>query len=705
MKIKKILLAAIIIALPIFAWYLFLYRDAVDTLLSGLEQPGVISAFLLSSLILLGAHVIRALKTKLLVDSIKITPLRTHIRALFVGYLFNTLLPFRVGEIIRAFVLGKGTKMSSTFMFGLVLFDRALDGLFLGCLSFLLLFSTNVFDGSDRLHNIVLVASILLVTVSVLVLSLLITIRLQPKKLLLFWHRFTKLFNHELRDSLRFKMWSLIYGLERVLILRKLVRYVLLTLAMWCAYLAAMTPLAITMLSDSTPTQLVATSDISYLGVSAPSGPSHIGSYQAFVQPYIDAQGAQQQAYRQLLALTWLLQILPAFLVGLVFVLRTQETLTTPKRKAGTKITEDKLLRNVDISKDLSSFLDAFFSNNSLSHIMHRLEVDKDSRLVHYFKGGSSAITALVHEKDNLVVRKITPIQYKYKLESQYKWLKDKKKLKKVVNVLNEETTESYYKIDLEYNDEYIPFFDYIHSMPAKNSKKILANVFDYMFKEVYKPKPKKYLPDDLNAYIKNRCLNKIKQSAEVNDEIRGLLSHDKLLINGKEYVNIPTIIEEIKKDKKISQTLSTYRKCSIHGDTTVDNILASKKSNDFLLIDPTDNENEISGPVFDFGRMTQSLRYGYEFLARDDRKVEIINNQINFEYSFSSNYAELEKDLLRLEKKYLTSEEQTAVLFHAAVLYSRMLTHRVVINPLNAAKFYAVSVIAFNDFMKKVKK
>jgi hypothetical protein len=154
-----------------------------------------------------------------------------------------------------------------------------------------------------------------------------------------------------------------------------------------------------------------------------------------------------------------------------------------------------------------------------------------------------------------------------------------------------------------------------------------------------------------------------------------------------------------------LQRILATYRKCSIHGDTTVDNILASKEDDSYLLIDPTDNENEISGPVFDFGRMSQSLVYGYEFLARDDRKVDIADNRLEFESSLSSNYAELAKHLKKLEKKYLSAEEQRAVLFHAAVLYSRMLTHRVVINPLNAVKFYAVSVIAFNNFMKQAAK
>jgi hypothetical protein len=702
MKIKRILLIALILALPVFAFYLAQNQDILVLIKEEVKQPKVLLAFLVSSLILLSAHMIRAYKTKMLTDSIKHTSLLTHSRALFIGYLFNVLLPLRLGEIIRAFVLGKGIRMSATFMFGLVLLDRAIDGFILGLLTLFILWMTPYFDAAE-VRSITFVAALTLMLVSFIVLALLLIIRRQPVWLLKFWHSFTALFNNSLRDSLRFKFWSLIYGLERVIILKRLKRYLLLSIAMWALYIVAVFPIASIFITNPTAGSLTATSTVSYLGVSAPNEPSHIGSYGKFVQPYVDAF-ANADALRLALIFTWLLQIIPAFIVGLAFVLRTKETIKRPVASKDLQAIDDKLLRDVDITHDLGSFLDAFFTNNSLSRIMHRLEVDKDSKLIHYFKGGSNAVTALVYENDSFLVRKITPIQYRYKLKSQYDWLKDKEKLDRVVNVLSEETTDSYYKIDLEYNQEFIPLFDYIHSMPATKSKKILSEVFAYLNKDIYKPEAQKYRPKDLSAYINDRCLSKIRQAAEVNDEIRSLLTYNELVINGEKYKNIPQIINQIKKDKSISTLLATYRRCSIHGDTTIDNILADKSTNKFLLIDPTDNENEISGPVFDFGRMTQSLRYGYEFLNRDDQQVSVFENQVDFEYSISKNYAQLAKHLENLQDKYLTPEEQKAVLFHSALLYSRMLTHRVVINPLNAAKYYAISVIAFNDFIRQVK-
>jgi hypothetical protein len=697
MKINRILGIAFLLSIPFFASYIVINRSALVYLYQ-YKYLTVCIAFISATVLLMVAHIIRAYKTKALIDGIKETSLKTNTRALFIGYLFNALLPFRLGEFIRALVLGKGLKMSSTFMFGLVILDRAVDVLLLALFGFFMIFTTDVFNAPD-VHRIILTASSALLLLACILLSILYIIRLQPEWLLRLVHWVTALFNNRLRDSLRFKVWSLMYGLERVLNIKSMIRYVVISGLMWSVYLIAIVPITLVFLHGLGIGSIAGISLVNYLGILAPAGPSHIGSYQEFVLPFIK-ESSEPIKLQSVLIFAWVLQVIPALIVGLLFVKRTRETMSRPVPSHG-NIISDKLLRDSDMSKELDTFLEAFFTNNSLSRIMHRMEVNEGSKLIHYFKGGSNAVTALVHENGNFIVRKITPIQYKYKLESQYNWLKDKSSLNKVVNVLSDESTSSYYKIDLEYNKDYTPLFDFIHSMPINKSKLILRNVFEYLFKNIYKPEKEKTRPKDLKLYLNNRCLSKIKQAAEVNDEIRSLLGYKELIINGTTYKNIPVILEEIKKNKVLYSTLATYRKCSIHGDTTIDNILARKKDSNFLLIDPTDNENEISGPVFDFARMAQSLNYGYEFLCQNEQPVSVINNRIDFEYSISSNYADLNKYIVTLRKKLLTPSEQKSVLFHTGVLYSRMLTHRVVINPKTAAKFYAISVIAFNDFMK----
>lgn len=364
MKIRRILWFALLVATPVFTWYLFQHREVLD-LLSQLRSPKLVFLFFVATVLLISAHLLRALKTKLLTDSIKITSWRTHTRALFIGYLFNTLLPLRVGEFIRAIVLGKGIKMSASFIFSLVLLDRAIDGFILGGLGLMLLYTTNAFS-VPAVHSIIITTSLALLIISTLVIGFLVTLWRQPVWLLRACHRITGLFKDDLRDTLRFKIWSVMYGLERVFKRERLLKYLALSGITWALYLTAILPLSINFLHHLKPKQAIANSTASYLGVAAPAGPSYIGSYQNYVQPFADSY-SEATAMHQLLAFAWLLQILPAFLIGLVFVIRTHETLEGPAASKSLRSVEDKLLRDVDISHDLSSFLDAFFTNNSLS--------------------------------------------------------------------------------------------------------------------------------------------------------------------------------------------------------------------------------------------------------------------------------------------------------------------------------------------------
>ncbi len=55
----------------------------------------------------------------------------TMFKSLSIGCVFNFLFPFRLGEFIRAHLLGRHLLISRSAVFCTVLFERALDGLFL----------------------------------------------------------------------------------------------------------------------------------------------------------------------------------------------------------------------------------------------------------------------------------------------------------------------------------------------------------------------------------------------------------------------------------------------------------------------------------------------------------------------------------------------------------------------------------------------
>jgi len=646
-------------------------------------------------------HTIRAYKTKILIDQIKPSKLKTNLRALFAGYLFNTLLPFRLGEVIRALILGRSLSISTGFTFSLILLERAVDGLILGSVSLVL------FNYSQYIINVDLsqyaIFSYIILLLAIVLFSVINMMRSQNAHFLKVCYLATSFLSDKYKNLTRFKLWSIIYGLQKTIDKKYMFTYSLYSVIMWGFYLSAMYVLASYFFAAKDIFVESVRSVAPYLGTAIPSGPAYIGTYQSIVGPILDSLYSSPVSFTYMIY-SWLLIVVPTSLVGVYAVLRTNEDFQKQQKTISKSKMHNKLERVGDISTEMAAFLDAFFSLNSLSHILHKLELNEDMKLIKYFKGGSDASTILVHNNGLYKVRKITPIQHAKKLQNQHDWLREKKSLDSVVNIISSNMTDTYYSIDIEYYPEFIPFFDFIHANPIQPSVKIITEIFEYMFKHIYKPAKESLHSDHAKEYIKNRLVNKVLQASKINPDIQQILDLETLNINGVEYMNILNIIEKISHHPVAMKDISTYRESPIHGDLTVDNILTSTKNHSFKIIDPTD-ENEISSPVVDFGRQLQSLEFGYEFLCRDERPTKAQGNIISYDNEKSAQYEKLKVQLLKLAKKHLTRSEYKSILFHTGVMYSRMLTHRVHINPNNAVKFYAISVIALNEFYNQYEK
>ncbi len=696
MKFKRFLIIVLLASAVVYAFYLVRVNAGVNGIYRVMADPIFWLYLVAAFVLLLIGHFIRAYKFKRLLQPVKQSGTRTQLQSLLIGYLFNTLLPARLGELVRAFILGRSLQISSSFMFALIVLERVFDGFILGALTLAVALYPGLVPDPVRGPLVVLAAWLLVA--ACLVTLLLVLLYRQDAGLLRGWHRLTALLNYRLKNSLRFKLWSVIYGMHKVLRQSSLQIYALRSLSMWLAYLAAL----IVMASYFFPNQSVPNtlrSLIAFLGVSVPSGPAYLGSYQAVADPLFQTLAPGASSLNWLVA-SWLLLAIPSSLLGAALLLRHRTNYGRLLAAKGKDSLHDKLARIQDISQEFDAFLDAYFNRGELSHILHRLEIHEDIRLIRYFKGGSNASKLLMHQNDDYVVKKITPIQYAHRLKAQYNWLKQHAHLDKIVNVTGEREAKDFYYIDIEYHADLIPYFDYIHANSLERSQETLEGIFRYLFQYVYQLEPQRRHIDDVEAYIQNKIHQKLDHASRLNLDLARLRDHDTLVINGVEYDNLHVVLDKIRRTPAIWKDITSYRQSAlIHGDTQVDNMLVSIKDHSFKIIDPVD-QNEVVSPVLDFGRMAQSLRYGYEFLCRDDTPVIPVGNNIAYEDSVSAAYRDLYRRFQDIAQELLTPEEYRSVLFHAAVHYARMSTHRVEINPHNVAKFYAVSVRAFNDFL-----
>jgi len=700
MTLKKVLAALLVVSLAFFAYYSSAVVDSIGQIIDTvtITRSLIITVCIAVALQLIG-HVLRAAKMSLLLSRTKESSVRFQFRALSIGYLFDALLPFRLGELIRARIISSAMSISFSYAFTMVLFERAIDAVLLGVVGVLIILITS--------HGSLLIYMALALTaVGVGILALIILLIRQNRTLLLSWKYATSWLNDDLKVGFRFKLWSIIYGLQQSLVRPVMTKYLALSVVAWICYGLS----ALSVVWYFAPGAIASTKALlslaPYYGVARPAGPANLGAYSSILNQFTQAT---QFAIDQVLAFNlvmWAILVVPISLVGIVLLFgKTRESLWhKPSRKISRNSLVNKLYRQEDISRDMASFLENFFSNNSLSNIVHRLERSERFRLEKYFKGGSDAITILALQDGQEVVKKIIPLEFEDRLKAQADWLIKFKKVDGIVNVLAEEHAEDYYAIDLDYDPKNQEFYEYIHRNPVYKSQMILDQVFAKLADSVHKrPAAPKTYPDEREEYIKKHILGCLEKAGSVDKNLIKAAAAETIIINDKEYDNLYQILDKIKKHPQAWEDIARYQRTGqVHGDVIVDNLLVHEDTGEPFIIDPAPDGNIINGMVFDFGKIMQSLYCGYETLLRDTDLVELREtNHIDYRDNISGKYSELAEYIRSdLAPRYLTDGEQRAMMFHAGALFIRRLKHQVTYTPANALKLYAVGVKTLNDFL-----
>lgn len=640
----------------------------------------------------MAAHLLRAYKSKLLIDKIRPARTRTLFEGLSVGFLFNAILPLRLGELVRAYYVGDALSISKTAVFMSIIIERIVDGLILGVCFIsagILLKSVSLINYEHLLRfglGIVLVSSLL---------SLLIYyVRSEKKFILNAAGTFSSIFNTQIANRVRHIAWSAIYGTKLMLSDQTaLLRYLFLSVAMWLLYFASTALVAVAYFGSIGDKKIWLVTQATYAGVSAPAGPGYVGTFHIIVSRLLNNVGLKEAGGFALLM--WLVLIIPISIIGLCVLIKRRFNEKSPASKEDMLI--NKLYRDRNISDELAHFLEAYFKGERINQVLTEAELNNKFKLIKLFRGGSNAHTMLVWQNGAKRVKKIALPQYADKLVDQAKWLNDRASLKHIPNVMHEEKSEHYYYFDIEYYEKFNPFFDYIHSHTTKESSQVIEKILTFMDKSIYKNETSKNNRQSLDVYIKEKIIQKAADTASLHNGINELMSYKKLKVNGVKYDNLGIVIDRINRNKKALSDLATYSESPIHGDLSIDNLIVSNEGK-FLVLDPN-NENQVSTKAVDMGKLYQSLHSGYEFLIQID-SCEVKNESINFKDSKSHKYAELYKLLDEKLKDDLSPTEYRSILFHEGVHYCRLLTYRVNIDSETAPVFYATAVKLFNEFL-----
>jgi hypothetical protein len=205
----------------------------------------------------------RAIRWKLLFKSNDPVTTKILFKNEMIGYFGNNVLPLRLGELLRCYILGKETGLSKSYTFGTIILERILDTFGLGVFIIMLMSIVTV---QEQIENYLMIGVVFAIFVSVIVFLI---IKIIPKfdsknKILLTIQQILDSFSH--------------FGKQNKLSLLGL------TIIIWSIYWIDVHLIQLSLGLQLTLSQSLLILIISSMVLSIPSAPGMIGTFHAGVK-------------------------------------------------------------------------------------------------------------------------------------------------------------------------------------------------------------------------------------------------------------------------------------------------------------------------------------------------------------------------------------------------------------------------------------
>ena len=229
----------------------------------------------LSLIILLTSNIVRALRWQILAYPIDKISIKPAFSSIMIGYFGNSILPFRMGEFLRAYVLAEKTSLNVPTAFGTIVTERILD--FVG-LSLLILLTILVYPVDWINQKIIIGVVILSLTAFVFVFYF-----KEINEIFLFDLKKIRLLQKSTVLKIIEILERLINGAVAIRSTNKVMLIFLYTVLIWLMYCFstyfALLSIGISIKWYEVCVLMISTS----LAISVPAAPAYVGTYHATV--------------------------------------------------------------------------------------------------------------------------------------------------------------------------------------------------------------------------------------------------------------------------------------------------------------------------------------------------------------------------------------------------------------------------------------
>jgi hypothetical protein len=623
--------------------------------------------FAAAIVVLLAAHTVRAIRHSLLFARDELPERFGLLLALSVSYALNAIVPFRLGEVVRAIFIAARLRVRVAYALATVVAERFADLVAVALISFGLAFA------STRGSSVLLRPATMLAGAAVFIALGAILVQRTAFVRGVVW-RVASVFNDAIRLSIVEFTWTAAgYVTEGRLLSR---RFVVTTVGMWALYFAAYWLFAVAI-----GTSL---SEVSLLLLGAPLRP---------LLSELFAGGVSRTSLALLLFTS-----VPVGVVILYGVIRQRREIQGSLRfvrrfgLVPAELSRFSLSRRFRNSSDYAALMQAHFTA-SRQIVSAFAGEGMDEVIVHrILPGGSEAVTAVIEVHGALSIRKVAATDAGRKLGVQVEWLRQHASALPLPDVLGEAWHGERFHYDMPFTLAARDFYDVIHTSPIESSKRILGDIVDVVDAFHSRGALGSATEEVVDAYL-NR---KVRENArDVLTFAKGLIDED-FTINGEAYrladwaclLDVHWLREQVR-----SRDVSI-----IHGDLTVENIIVSPSHPmGWYLIDPNPS-NTFDTPLIDWAKLRQSLNLGYEGLNRGGMPT-LHGSAIRLPLTRSSAYADLDLHLRTLLSARCGVGQLREIAFHELVNYLRLIPYRIRQAPQRAIAFFACASILLRRY------
>ena len=592
--------------------------------------------FLTSLFFVLIGHRIRVKRFTIIIDEKNISKKDIN-NSLAIGYIANTILPIRLGELIRAIVLSRiNLKKFTTACAGIII-ERIFDGMFIIiAIPILYIFSQE----NQRLVNNLALPYIFIILIFFLALGLLVSAPNFVKTIIF------KIFG-KFPDSMSIHFYRLIFKivniLKMLLQIKTVTKILGFSLVMWIFYFSA------------------------YICLAASLNQGDIDGLFAILN-YLFTLTLVDETHKAVLSgvLPTIFLLIPPIFMLIYTKLKSQRSSRSEVFDFDKNEINGLNFSNVKIEHH---FYESYFKSKNREFYFNYKEIFENCEILKDESGTSGAVTSIIRNNKGKFYRKYAFGGNIESLTNQLNFLRTTN-FNNFVNIEAFKLTNSIVSFDMKYNDYCQPISkacEYIED-------EILFGIIDSIYENVFLQNADlNNSSQDINDYVRDKIFKNIDLSfeyyASMNIDVSMPIS-----VNGFQYSTVQEILTSFQ-NLDFEKIFYSDSKVHFHGDLTLENIIWDPSSHSrYYFIDPN-SSLKFNSLECEIAKLYQSLKYNYEYFKFTDY-IEVSKNNIMFSSKYSDKYLKMKSHLDRKLSRNFSELSILSVKLHTIVHLLRILPY-----------------------------